>query len=98
MTAVPLGLGISAMTQALPQTQAKLDQAQKQHIMQLRRGFLGQLQAVIGQRRHIIEELHACVPDCQEGTHGGATTAKVLPDAIACLPCCCCCCTAYGAW
>lgn len=59
------------------QAQAQLDPQQKQHILELRRGFLTQLQAVIGQRRHIIEELHACVPDCHDGTHGGATTAKV---------------------
>ena len=27
--------------------------------------------------RAIIDELHACMPDCQDSSHGLATTAKV---------------------
>ena len=60
------------------QAQAHLNPQQKQHIMELRRVFLTELQAIISQRRLIISTLHACVPDCHDGTHGGATTAKVL--------------------
>ena len=70
----------------LLQAQAHLEPQQKQHIMELRRLFLTQLQDIISQRRLIISTLHACVPDCHDGTHGGATTAKVRQVVTVC-PC-----------